>query len=38
MMEATQVTAYEAPPRSGAMPELEIPMINSLVSLSGQRA
>jgi len=31
MMEATQVTAYEAPPRSGAMPELQIPMISTLV-------
>jgi hypothetical protein len=25
-MEATQVTAREAPPRSGGLPELQIPM------------
>jgi iron-sulfur cluster repair protein YtfE (RIC family) len=32
MMETTEVTSYEAPPRSGAMPELQIPMISTLVS------
>lgn len=31
-MEATEVTAYEAPPRSGTLPELQTPMISTLVS------